>query len=64
MVILRSNAMDMVEEFLPMPWSVVGGTMPMVSPEDVLQHLVQFYQVSVQDIHVLRYKPDDFLLCC
>jgi hypothetical protein len=42
--------------------AVVGGTMPMVTPATVHQHLSRFFQVEEHEVQVHRSKPDDFLL--
>jgi hypothetical protein len=42
--------------------ALIGGVCPAVSPEDVVLHLVRFYQVAEDTVDVHCYKGKSFLL--
>lgn len=41
--------------------AMVAGTRPVLTVEQVASHLLEFYQLRVDNIKISRFPPDDFL---
>jgi hypothetical protein len=62
-VIPRTQAMNEAEAALANALvMMVGGARPVISPEQIRQHLSQFYSIAERDVQVKRYSCADFLL--
>jgi hypothetical protein len=62
-VIPCTQAMNEAEAVLANALVVmVGGARPVISPEQIRQHLLQFYGIAERDVQVKRYSCADFLL--
>jgi hypothetical protein len=63
LVIPRTPAIDEAEAALANALAItVGGTRPMLSPEQVHDHLSRFFAIGEGEVQVKRYNRADFLL--